>query len=315
MILPGEIAIVAPVAAELRRALTERYGATEEHDPARVRAIVTSGSQGADGAVIDRLPALELICVFGVGLDRVDLGAAAARRIAVTTTPGVLTDDVADLAVALLHAAARRVPQNDVFARSGRWAAGERPSLGRRVTGRRVGIIGLGHIGRAVARRLEPIAGGIGYNNRQPVPDGRYEYYASAVALAAASDVLVIAASMQAGAPPIVDAAVLDALGPDGILVNVGRGGAVDETALVHALGDGRLLAAGLDVFADEPDVHPGLLASDRVVLQPHQGSATVEARAAMAERVLETIGAFAAGRPLPHRVQVGTVKGKASDA
>lgn len=302
-IVPGEMVMVARLSAGLGEELAARYGAVDgiaRANPARVRVLVTSGGVGADRALIEQLPALGLIAVFGVGLDRVDLPAARARGIAVTHTPDVLTDDVADLAVGLLYAAARQIPANDRFVRSGAWAAGGHAPFGRRVTGRRIGIVGLGRIGRAIARRLEPVAGMLAYHNRRPVAGAPYRYHPSAEALAATCDTLVVAASTVAGEPPLVTAGVLEALGPDGILINVARGGAVDEEALAAALAEGRLLAAGLDVFAREPEVHPALLASERAVLQPHMGSATPETRAAMAELVLANIAAWEQGAPLP---------------
>lgn len=295
--------VVASLSGGLAEALRDRYGATDDIaqvDPDRVRVVVTSGGRGVERALVDRLPALGLIAIQGVGHDRVDLEHARARGVAVTNTPDVLTDDVADMAVALVYAAARRVAANDRFVRSGRWAAGGKAPFGRRVTGCRLGIIGLGRIGGAVARRLEPVAESIAYHNRNAATGCDYAYHATAEALAHASDIVILAASSAAGDPPIVTAAVLDALGPEGVFVNVARGSAVDEAALAAALAERRILAAGLDVFAAEPHVPPALLALDNVVLQPHQASATPDTRKAMTDLVLANIAAYFAGKALP---------------
>lgn len=296
------ILVLAPTADPLRDELAQRAPLADGPGP-QVRIAVTSGATGIDAAAMDALPALAMIAVFGVGYDKVDMAHARARGIAVSNTPDVLTDDVADMAVALTYAAARRIAANDRFVREGRWAAGGSAPFGWRLTGRRIGIIGLGRIGRAIATRLAPVAGTIAYHNRRPVADCSYAYHDSAAGLATASDVLILAASSAAGEPPIVDAPVLDALGPDGLFVNIARGRAVDEGALVRALTDRRILAAGLDVFADEPHVPAALLALDSVTLQPHQGSATPDTRAAMGALVLANIDAFLAGAPLPSAV------------
>lgn len=254
----------------------------------KVRAIVTGGDLGVPAALWDRLPALEIVAVHGVGLDKVDLDLAAARGVAVTTTPGVLTEDVAELAIGLWLALSRRLVSADRYVREGRWPRGERLPLARRASGRKVGILGLGQIGRAIAAMAAPFASEIAYHNRRPAEDVPYAYFASPKALAQAVDVLILAAPGDAG--PLVDAAVLKALGPDGLLINVARGSVVDEAALIAALADGTIAGAGLDVFEDEPNVPQALLAMDKVVLQPHRGSATEEARSAMAALVLENL-------------------------
>lgn len=293
--------VVARLPVDLGEALTARYEVS--NDPVsetarRARVIVTSGRVGVDPGLFDQLPTLGLIAIFGVGHDRINLDAAKRRGVAVTNTPDVLTDDVADMAVALVYAAARRIAVNDRSMRGGEWVGGA--VFGTRLTGRRIGIVGLGRIGLAVAARLAPVAGAIAYSNRHPVPGCKYVFYASAVELARASDVLILTASSAAGARPIVTADVLDALGPDGLFVNVARGGAVDEAALVAALTQHRILGAGLDVFADELRVPFALLACDNVTLSPHQASATAASRQAMGDLVLANIAAFLAGAPLP---------------
>lgn len=254
----------------------------------KVRAVVTGGDLGVPVALWDCLPALEIVAVHGVGLDKVDLDLAAARGIVVTTTPGVLTTDVAELAIGLWLSLSRRMVTADRYVREGRWPKAERLALARRASGRTVGILGLGQIGRAIADMAAPFASSIAYHNRRPVDDVPYAYHASPLDLAQAVDVLFLVTPGDAG--PLVDAAVLKALGPDGLLVNVARGSVVDEAALVAALADGTIAGAGLDVFEDEPNVPQALLAMDNVVLQPHRGSATEEARLAMAALVLENL-------------------------
>ncbi|AYV45650.1 dihydrofolate reductase [Caulobacter flavus] len=254
----------------------------------RIQAIVTGGDLGVPAALWDRLPGLEIVAVHGVGLDKVDLELAAARGVTVTTTPGVLTEDVAELAIGLWLSLARRMVSADRYVREGRWAKAERLPLARRASGRKVGILGLGQIGRAIAAMAAPFAGEIAYHSRRPVEDVPYAFHASPQDLARAVDVLFLAAPGDAA--PLVDAAVLEALGPDGLLINVARGSVVDEAALVAALIDGTIAGAGLDVFADEPDAPQALLTMDNVVLQPHRGSATEEARSAMAALVLKNL-------------------------
>lgn len=265
----------------------------------QARALVSFGSVGAPAAIMDALPALELIALFSVGYDKVDVDHARAKGIRLTNTPDVLTDDTADLAVGLLYAAVRNIAANDRLVRSGAWARGKSPALSGRVTGSRIGILGLGRIGRAIARRLEPIAGEILYHNRREAADAPYRYVADLIDFARQCDVIMVATSGGPEAARLVDGAMLDALGPEGVLVNISRGGVVDEDALVRALADGRIAGAGLDVFANEPHVPEALLTMDHVVLQPHQGSATRHTRKAMADLVLANLDAWFAGEPL----------------
>ncbi|KQY93375.1 hypothetical protein ASD21_11475 [Caulobacter sp. Root1455] len=292
---------------DLEAALDARYRVHRPHravDPEtlvaavgpRVRGIVTSGGTGVPAALWSRLPALEIVAVNGVGLDAVDLDIAAARGVSVTTTPGVLTDDVADLAVGLWLALARRMLVGDRFVRAGRWEPGTAPPLVPRASGKRVGVLGLGQIGRAIAARVAPFAAQVVYHSRRPVDDAPYAYAASPLDLAREVEVLFVATAGGAGTRTLVDAAVLEALGPRGLLINVSRGSVVDETALIAALEAGVVAGAGLDVFADEPNVPAALLDRDDVVLQPHCGSATVEARAAMADLVLASLAAHFGG-------------------
>lgn len=262
-------------------------------EAARARVAVTSGVWGVRAEHLDRMPALEAVVNFGVGYDATDVGEAARRGVVVANTPDVLTDCVADAAVGLVIDVMRGLSAADRFVRRGEWTAGRAPALARRVSGSRVGIVGLGRIGLAIARRLEGFGTTISYHNRRARTDVTYAYAPDVVSLAAASDVLVLAAAGGDASRHLVDSTVLDALGPRGFLVNVARGSVVDETALVAALEEGRIAGAGLDVFAAEPHVPEVLLGRDDVVLLPHLGSATVETRQAMADLVLANVAAY----------------------
>ncbi len=261
-----------------------------------IRAIVTGGAHGASNEIVDALPRLEIIAINGIGTDAVDLERARARSVRVTTTPDVLTEDVADLALGLMLATSRRICVADRFVRSGGWLHEHLP-LAAKVSGKRLGIFGLGHVGRAVARRAEGFGMQIVYCDRDPVTGAAYRFQPDIEQLAKDSDFLVIAASGGPATRGLVSRSVLDALGPAGVLINIARGSVVDEPALVAALADGRLGGAGLDVFAHEPDVPKALWDMDNVVLQPHQASATVETRRAMADLVLANLAAHFAGR------------------
>jgi len=263
-----------------------------------VRGLVTGGALGAPSALIDALPKLEIIAVNGIGTDAIDLDLARRRGIHVTTTPNVLTDDVADMAMGLILATLRQLCTGDRFVRGGRWPKGNLP-LARKVTGKRLGILGLGRVGRAIARRAEAFDMAIAYTDIRAFPDVRYRYIATLEDLAKESDVLVVAASGGANSQRIVNQRVLDALGADGVLINVGRGSIVDEHALVTALAEGRLGGAGLDVFSDEPKVPEQLWPMNNVVLQPHQASATIETRLEMGELILSNLAAHFAGQAL----------------
>ena len=259
-----------------------------------------SGKNGIDAATMDAMPDLKMISLAVVGYDQVDLDHARARGIRVTNTPDVLTDDVADLAMGLMLAVARRLPAQDLYVRQGRWPIEGDPPLARRASGRRIGVLGLGRIGQAIAARARPFASEIGYFSRAPRAEGAdYHYFDSPRALAAWSDVMIVVVAGGAGTAGLVDRDVIEALGPEGTLINVARGSVVDEDALAAALVDGRLGAAGLDVFADEPHVPEALMRLDNVVLLPHQGSATWETRKAMGDLALANLAAFFAGEPL----------------
>lgn len=293
--------LATPLAAEfaLHDRLHERTAEDFAPLAGTIRGLVTRGEIRIDAALLDRLPALEIVAVFGVGYDGVDVAAALARGVLVTHTPGVLDDDVADLAIALMLCTARRIPAADRFVRDDRWPAGPLP-LARGMSRQRLGILGLGRIGRAIARRAEGFGMSIAYTARTPKPDAPWRYLPDPVALAAASDFLVVTTPGGAATQHLVDAHVLEALGPEGILVNISRGSVVDERALIAALERGTIAGAGLDVFEDEPHVPEALRTSARVVLTPHMGSATTRTREAMAALVVRNLREHFAGRPVP---------------
>lgn len=264
-----------------------------------VRGVVTGGGTGIANATADKLPALEIVAINGVGTDAVDLVRAKERGVRVTNTPDVLTDDVADLGIALLLAASRRLVVGDRYVRAGQWPRKAPFPLARKVAGKRLGILGLGRIGRAVAKRAEGFGMRIAYTDMREAQGVPYRFVPDLVALAGESDILVVAASGGAQSRGIVNRAVMDALGQDGILVNIARGTVVDEQALVAALREGTLGGAGLDVFLDEPNVPEELFGMDQVVLQPHRASATLETRQAMGQLVLDNLAAHFGGKEL----------------
>jgi lactate dehydrogenase-like 2-hydroxyacid dehydrogenase len=265
---------------------------------ARIRAIATRGDLGASADLMQLLPNLEIVSVFGVGTDAVDLAHARSRKIKVTNTPDVLTGDVADIAVALLLAAARLVPQGDRLVRSGSWPMGALP-LVTRVHGKKVGILGMGRIGSAVAKRLSGFDCEISYFARSEKSGSPHRFEPDLIALARDSEFLIVTLSGGEGTKNMIDAKVLSALGPDGIFVNVSRGSTVDERALITALQNKTIKAAGLDVFWNEPDINPAFFALDNTVLQPHHASGTVETRRAMGELVRANLAAHFAGKSL----------------
>jgi hydroxypyruvate reductase len=261
----------------------------------RIRGAVSNAMAGLPGAVIKALPKLEICAINGVGLETTDLALAKERGVIVTTTP-VLYDDVADLGVILALCACRRIVEADRFVRSGRWLQG-RMEQARKFSGMRAGILGLGRIGMALAPRLQAFGVSIGYYDPLPKSGVPYQAYASPLELARNSDILFLCAAGGPGRGPIVTAEILDALGPRGIFVNIARGWLVDEVALVRALSEGRLGAAGLDVFENEPQVPDALLGLDNVVLTPHIASNTEETMRAMGQCVLDNIRSWFAGK------------------
>ena len=282
------------VAADLREQWLDR-------NAERVAAVVTNGHIGCPGSLIGALPNLAIIAIHGVGFDKVDLAAARSSGVVVTNTPGVLTDDVADLAVGLVISLLRGIPAADRFVRAGRWAQSEF-RLATSVTGKRFGIVGLGRIGQTIAVRLAAF-GPVAYTGPREKPV-QWRFHADAFSLAQWSDVLVIASAASERTRGLVGREVIEALGPDGYLINVARGSIVDEHALSAALAGGTIAGAALDVFASEPQPDPALIASDRTVLTPHIGSATIETRRRMADMVIANLDAFLAGGQPPNQVQ-----------
>lgn len=264
----------------------------------RIDVVVTSGGgAGIQRALMEQLPGLKLIACFSVGLDSVDLVAARERGIAVTNTPDVLTDDVADLAIGLILATARRIAAADRFVRAGRWLEGGF-ALASKASGKRLGIVGMGRIGQAIARRAAAFDMQIAWHGPAQ-KDLPYRFESQLTELARSVDFLVAACPGGAATRGLISREVLTALGPQGTFINIARGSVVDQEAMVDLLVSGQLGGAGLDVFVDEPRVPAALFNLDNVVLQPHQASATHETRGAMAQLVLDNIAAYAAGRSL----------------
>lgn len=315
------VPVLVPVGfhAAARAALQERFDVRDLTEtgldglsPAErqeIRAIASFGNVSA--AMMDALPGLQIIGSFGVGYDSVDAAHAAGKGIMVTNTPDVLTEEVADTALGLLLMTVRELPQAERHLRAGLWEAkGPYPLTTGTLRGRTAGIMGLGRIGMAIARRLEAFGVGIAYYNRRRRDDVAYEYHDTLEGLAGAVDTLIIAAPGGASTDKAVDARVLEALGPDGILINIGRGTTVDEPALIAALAAGTIKAAGLDVFEKEPHVPQALIDLPNAVLLPHVGSASLHTRAAMGQLVVDNVTAFFSGRdvltPVPECAKAG---------
>lgn len=264
-----------------------------------VRAIATRGELGASAELMQSLPKLEVVSVYGVGTDAVNLAHARENGIRVTNTPDVLTEDVADMAIALLLSAARLIPHGDAFVRSGLWGKTAMP-LVTRVSGKRVGVVGMGRIGQALAHRAAGFGCDIRYFSRNPQPKVSFAREPDLIALASWAEFLIVIVPGGDATKDIINRKVLEALGPEGILINVSRGSTVDEEALITALQHRSIKAAGLDVFYNEPTIDLRFLELDNVVLQPHHGSGTVETRRAMGQLVRDNLAAHFAGKSLP---------------
>ena len=304
--MPVEILQTHKLLATCEEALAARYTVHRLHEAAdkdallaKVKDAVRAIAGGnVNGEFMDKLPKLEIISNFGVGYDSIDTKAAKQRNIRVTNTPNVLNDAMAEITIGLMIALARKLPQTDRFVREGKWTAGSYP-LQRELNGKTVGILGLGRIGKEIATRAQAMRMRIVYHGRHKQPDEPYVYYSRLVDMARDVDWLVIIAPGGKGTEKIVNREVLEALGPEGFLVNMARGTLVDEPVLVEMLQNNMIAGAALDVFEKEPQVPEALFALDNVVLSPHQGSATHQTRNKMGQLVVDNLDAHFAGEPL----------------
>ena len=315
-----DVLAVAKLHPFYRQALDSLYTVhdrTHETDPQafaalapRILGVAGTGEALVPGSLLRQLPQARVVSVFGVGYDGVDVATAIEQGIPVTHTPGVLTDDVADLAMGLVLAVGRQIALADQFVRAGRWPEGPLP-LGRKVSGARMGIVGMGRIGQAIAQRAQAFGMSIAYTSRSPKSDLPHPYFPDAASLASQSDFLVVITPGGAGTRHLINAQVLKALGPQGFLINVARGSVVDEQALIEALAQGTIAGAGLDVFADEPRVPSALWTMPQVVLTPHMASATAQTRQAMADLAFANMRAAIEGQalltPVPEWAAAGT--------
>jgi lactate dehydrogenase-like 2-hydroxyacid dehydrogenase len=264
----------------------------------RVRAMAVSAPERIDGALMTRFPKLEIISSFGVGYDHIDAGWAGEHGITVTNTPEVLTEEVADTAIGLLLCTAREFPQSERHLRAGKWPQQNYPLSKATLRNRTVGMVGMGRIGQSIARRLDAMQVPVVYHSRRPAAGVAYRHFPNLIDMAREVDVLMVITPGGEGTRHLINAEVLNALGPDGILINMARGSVVDEPALIKALADRTILSAGLDVYAEEPKVPDALLAMEHVVLFPHIGSASVHTRERMDQLVVDNLKAWAAGKP-----------------
>jgi lactate dehydrogenase-like 2-hydroxyacid dehydrogenase len=281
----------------------------------RLRAIaVSSVTDRVDAAMMARMPRLEIVSTFGVGYDHIDAAFAGQHGVVVTNTPDVLTEEVADTAVGLLLCTAREFGQAERFVRAGKWLERGYPLSKATLRNRTVGMVGLGRIGKAIARRLDGMAVPVVYHARREACDVSYRYYASLIEMARAADVLMVIVPGGPATRNLINREVLEALGPDGILINMARGSVVDERSLIKALQDKTIMTAGLDVYANEPEVPAELLAMEHVVLFPHLGSASVYTRTQMDQLVVDNLLAWAAGKPPLTPVPEAGFRGQRSD-
>lgn len=307
------VLLIAPVVESLQQQLASQfplYRLYEQDDPItflreqgeNIAVVVTRGDVGVQNNVLEMLPHVGLVAIFGVGTDAVDLDYLRTRQISVTITSGVLTNDVADLAMGLLLSGARQLCQGDRFVREGRWANGGL-TLGTQVSGKRIGLLGMGNIGQAIARRARGFDMEVLYTDRKKLADLDYQWCADLHTLAHESDFLVIAASGGEANRGLIDASVFNVMPKHAWLINIARGSLVDEKALIEALQKGVIAGAGLDVFDDEPNVPAELMALDNVVLQPHVASATHETRQKMSDVVFANVAAYFSGTALPNAI------------
>ncbi len=266
----------------------------------RVRgAAVTGAPDRLDGALMGRCPRLEVVSSFGVGYDNIDVNYAAAHGITVTNTPDVLTEEVADTALGLLLCTVREFPQAERFLRAGKWMERQYPLSKATLRDRTVGMVGMGRIGKAIARRLDGFQVPVVYHSRKPQAGVSYKYYPKLLDMARDVDTLIVITPGGAETKHMINTQVLDALGPNGIVINMARGTVVDDAALIKALQEKKIYSAGLDVFLKEPEVPKEYLAMDNIVLFPHLGSSTVYTRRKMEQLVVDNLLAWAAGKPV----------------
>ncbi len=275
----------------------DRDSFIDEHSGVRAIACSTT-SETIPGSFMARFPKLQIVSSFGVGYDHMDAKWAAAHGVILTNTPEVLTEEVADTALGLLLCTVREFPQAERFLRAGKWLQKSYPLTKATLRDRTVGMVGMGAIGRAIARRLDAFGVPVVYHTRKPRPEVAYRHYPNLLDMARDVDILLVIVPGGAATQNMINAPVLDALGPDGILINMARGSVVDEPALIKALKEKRIMSAGLDVYVKEPEVPQQLIALDNVVLFPHLGSASVYTRGKMDQLVVDNILAWAAGRP-----------------
>jgi lactate dehydrogenase-like 2-hydroxyacid dehydrogenase len=277
----------------------------------RIRGIAVTGLVPTNAAVLARYPKLEIVASFGVGYDHIDSSWAAQHGVVVTNTPDVLTEEVADTALGLLIATLREFVRADKYVRDGQWETRDYPLSAGSLRNRKVGIVGMGRIGQAIARRLDAALVPVVYHSRNPAQGVAYRHYPNLIEMAKDVDTLVVITPGGAATAKMINAEVLEALGPRGVVINVARGSVVDEPALIAALKDGRILAAGLDVFASEPKVPEELRALPNVVLLPHIGSASMVTRDAMNQLVVDNLKAWFAGEPPLTPIPETQVKGR----
>ncbi|KAG6430068.1 hypothetical protein SASPL_108134 [Salvia splendens] len=308
---PIGVLLLRPLSPYIQQELSKRYALFKfwespphlrrdflgEHSSS-IRAVVCNGVQGPDAEMIDALPLLEIVASHSSGLDKIDLDRCRTRGIRVTYTPDALTDEVADMAILLILATSRRICAADRYVRRGEWRNSDF-KLSSKFSGKSVGIIGLGRIGSAIAKRAEAFGCRIGYHSRSPKPDSRYNYYTSVTDLASDSQILVVSCALTPETHHIVNRGVMDALGRDGIIINIARGSHIDQAELISALAEGRLGGAGLDVLEHEPEV-PDLLAQlDNVVLSPHGAASTYETRKRLADLIIGHLETHFSNKPL----------------
>jgi lactate dehydrogenase-like 2-hydroxyacid dehydrogenase len=311
---PSKPLVTAGLGEVFKIHAAEHRGDLDRISPAfaeRIRGVAVTGLVSADKAMMAMFPKLEIVSSFGVGYDHVDAAYARDHNIIVTNTPDVLTEEVADTALGLLIATLRELVAADRFVRAGHWTSKNFPLTVGSLRGRTVGMVGMGRIGQAIARRLDASLVPVVYHSRNPAKDVAYKHYPNLVEMAKAVDTLIVITPGGAATNKLVNAEVIDALGPTGVIVNVARGSVIDEPALIAALKDRKIMAAGLDVFANEPNVPDELRAMPNVVLLPHVGSASVATRNAMDQLVVDNLKAWFAGKPALTPVAETPVKGR----